>query len=299
MALPRLARAEAKAGTAAQIIRAVDLRKRSEDDSASLGRLPKGTIVSLTGEIKNGYVAVEVELEEGSISGWVPRTALNRQARENLPEDPRSMKEDEDEEIKRPKRSDESDDEEPVVIRPRSRIKVPKDEGLLMRRDPSFFYGVHVGGGAAILNASAVTGDMFVGPAIVAGGQVGYHISRNIPVRLELSYLSVSGSEPQGQSMSFGFADIGGYVSYFIDDFEVFAGASYAYGISVGDLPKQILNNTAPDFSSLFFAGGVGYKINLGEVTDLVLRVRYNVSFMRDPLATQTIQAIGYLEFRG
>ena len=169
---------EGKAGSAAQIVKRTDLRKRPADDSPSLGRIPKGTIVTLTGERQNGFVAVEVELEEGSIEGWLPKDTLNKAARNELP----PVEGDEAaEKLPVRRRSDVEPDEEDeeVLIRPRSRMRVPKDEGLLLRRDPLFIYGLQVTGGLS-MQVPDYTTEEYMGPAFGAGAHVclGQHIAR-------------------------------------------------------------------------------------------------------------------------
>src|SRR3954447_23096999 len=75
------ARAELRSGDAIELSRDTDLRRAPDRRSPSLGRLPKGTIATFQGEDKEGYLEVEVELESGSISGWISRTAISPSAR--------------------------------------------------------------------------------------------------------------------------------------------------------------------------------------------------------------------------
>src|SRR4051794_32618338 len=112
---PVAARAEEKSGTAAQLKREVSLRKEPSASAPSAGRLPKGTILTLQGQEKNGFVAVDVELEDGSVEGWIPRDALNQ-----IPDE---------DDNKRKKDDDDGDDDEPVAIRRPRKVVIPKDEG--------------------------------------------------------------------------------------------------------------------------------------------------------------------------
>lgn len=277
-----------------------DLRKRPADDSPSLGRIPKGTIVTLTGERQNGFVAVEVELEEGSIEGWLPKDTLNKAARNELP----PVEGDEaSEKLPVRRRSDVEPDEEDeeVLIRPRSRMRVPKDEGLLLRRDPLFIYGLQVTGGLS-MQVPDYTTEEYMGPAFGAGAHAGYFLTRNLPVRAEVGYLLQSSSDSTGNSISIGFLEFAGSVSYMIDEFEIFGGAQYLYGLSFGEAAPPALNKLIvgpEDFSSIYIMGGLGYRIPVSDVTSLNLRGRYSFSFLRAPIGFSLFTLQAFLEFRG
>src|SRR5688500_13022204 len=204
--------AEDKPGTAAQLIQETSLRKEASEDAKSLGRLPKGTVLTLQGDRKNGFVFVEVELEDGSIEGWVRTEALNRQARGDDDGD------DEDEASDKKAKPDEP--EEPPPQRPRTRVSVPKDEGLLLRRDPTFFYGLQAGGGLVVMVPAAVE-STFIGPGFGVGAHLGYYVDRNIPIHVELGYSQLTGSDEKTppDTIQFGFLDIAAIATYSIGGF--------------------------------------------------------------------------------
>jgi len=276
--------------------RPADLRKDADENAPLLGRVPKGSVVRYQGKAKNGFVEVEVELVQGSVSGWLPVMAAPKRFQDT------TSGGDGDDEDKQDKlrRSDETEENE-AVYRPSRRVKVPSDEGILLRREPTFFYGVQAGGGASILDAGVVSADYFMGPAILAGGHVGYFLSRAIPVRFEINYNLQSGSEPTQKiaPISIGLVHVGASISYLLEQFEVFGGLSYGFGVSVSDIDPKIKIAGPQDFSSIFFNVGAGYIFNLSDITNLAFRLRYDVSFNRAPVGFQSIVGMIYLEFRG
>ncbi len=261
-----------------------------------LGRIPKGTVVRYQGRAKNGFVEVEVELVQGSVTGWLPVSAAPKRFQDESP----SAGDDEDEDGKSLRRSDDTEENE-QTYRPLRRVKVPSDEGILLRREPSFFYGIQAGGGGAMLDAGVVSADYFVGPAVWAGGHVGYFLSRAIPVRFELNYNLQSGAEPTQKiaPISIGFVHVGASISYLLEQFELFGGLSYGMGISVSDIDPKIKIAGPQDFSSVFFNVGAGYIFPLSDITNLAVRLRYDVSFNRAPVGFQSVSGMIYLEFRG
>lgn len=277
--------AEDNSGSAAQVVREVHLKKDPSEDAPSLGRLPRGTILTLKGDRRNGFAEVGVELEQGSVEGWIRIDALNRRARgEDVEEESDSVRIEEEEE-----------DAEPRPRR-KKKIAVPQDEGLLLRRDSSFFYGLQAGGNFGIL-ASETTD--YMGPGFMAGAHIGFFLDRNIPLRFEVGYLSLSGTAEDDTQISIGFLESSVAFSYFIEQFELFGALSYAYGMNVSNLPTDLLSFEAADFSKLFGGGGIGYQFSLGEVTDLTLRARYMISFGQDPVMFQTFALQFYFSFRG
>ncbi len=275
--------------------RPADLRKEAEENAPLLGRVPKGTVVRYQGKSKNGFVQVEVELVQGSVAGWLPVMA----APKRFQEESTAVVDAEDSQDKL-RRSDDTEESE-VTSRPSRRVKVPSDEGILLRREPTFFYGVQAGGGAALLDAGVVSADYFVGPSLFGGGHVGYFLSRAIPVRFELNYNLEAGSEPTRKiaPISVGFVHAGVSISYLLEQFEMFGGLSYGIGISVSDIDPKIKVAGPQDFSSVFFNAGAGYIFNLNDITNLALRLRYDFSFNRAPVGFQSIAGLIYLEFRG
>jgi len=277
---------EQGSGSAAQLIRESTLKKDPDSEAASLGRLPKGTIMTLRGDQQNGYVDVEVELEEGtSIDGWVLQKDLNRRARGEDAEEEGDEKlrvEDGEEKVKR--------------IRPRSKIKVPTDESLLLHREATFFYGIQLGLNYGILQSPTTD---YLGIGYIAGAHLGFFLDKSIPLRFELGYKQAAGASDTDVVIQVGYFDMSSSIGYLIDRFEFFGTISFLYGASNSDLPTDIVIDTTGDFSSLYGGGGIGYTFPIGEVTDLTARARYLISFNADPLANQMFAIMLYFSFRG
>ena len=70
--------AEEGVGDVVTTRRETELRKEPYVDSESLGILPAKSLVTLTGEEKGKFVGVEVELEEGAISGWIDSSVIRK-----------------------------------------------------------------------------------------------------------------------------------------------------------------------------------------------------------------------------
>ena len=276
-------------------VRASDLRKGPDESSAVLGRIPKGTVVKYSGKAKGEFLEVEVELTQGSVEGWIPIFAVPSRVRDEAgvsdDDGPSASGE--------PRRSE--PDEPTDSYRPLRRVKIPNDEGILMRREPSFFYGVQAGGGVSILSAPAVSANFFMGPSIFAGAHAGYFLSRVVPVRFEVNYNLMNGSDPLGaiKSISIGFLQVSGAISYYLEQFELFGGVGYGLGISVNDIDPKIKINSAMDFSGLFFNAGMGYLVPLSDISNLAIRVRYDFGFNQVFVGAQSVSGMLYLEFRG
>lgn len=281
-ALPSLA--EDTRGSAASTVREVVLKKEPSEDAPSLGRLPKGTILTLKGERRNGFAQVDVELESGTADGWVRIDALNRRARG----------EDVDEGSSGKLRI--TEEEESGETRPRSKIVVPKDEAVLLRRESSFFYGLQAGGNFAIIQSDATD---YMGIGLVGGAHLGFYLDRAFPARLEVGYLQMAGTSVDDFPLNFGFIDTSVSVGYLIDRFELFGSFSYALAVSSSEVPADIKFGEVSELSSLYGGGGLGYTFPMGEVSDLAIRLRYMLSFLQQPVALQGISLQFYFQLRG
>lgn len=262
--------------------------------------------MTLTGQQKNGFVGVEVELSEGAVQGWVPRDTLNRSVRQQLPDDPSQAKEggdEDDDDVTDPKadrRSDENDEEE-VLQRPRSRLRVPKDEGVLLRRDDSFFYGVFGGGGVSFIQ-NATTDTIFPGPGYALGGYGGYIFSSSFAVQAELGYSMFNGDDPDGKidTLSFGYFTAEATVIYAIDRFELQAGLGYYYGLSLSASSSKVNGiGTAADISTLTFHAGAAFRFPLNDVISLGIAARYTRGFLESPVGISMAKGMLFLQFRG
>lgn len=261
-------------GTARRLVKESELRLGPSKKSKAKGLLPKGTILLVTGEAENGFLPIRVELEDSTEEGWVRENSVDL----------------------------ESDGEEPepeVVERPRpKKLVIPQDEGILIRRDPSFFYGGQAG---LVWSVIDIETDplTYVGPGFMAGLQAGTYLQNNIPVRLELSYTAVGGNDANEIHAGFGLFDIAGSASYQWDPFEVFLTLQYSMGIGILDLPARTAILEASEVSTLWVLGGVGYRFNFGGITSVVVRGRYGRSIATSPVGFQTFSLLAYLEVRG
>ncbi len=262
-----------------------------------IGRVPKGTVVKYSGKAKGEFLEVEVELTQGSVQGWIPLFAVPRRVREDAGvSDSQSSGPDTRPEIRRTE-----EDQLEESYRPIRRVKIPSDEGILIRREPSFFYGIQAGGGVALMSAPAVSSNFFMGPAIYTGAHVGYFLSRVVPIRFEVNYALMSGTEPTGKinPISIGFIQTGVSISYYLDQFELYGGASFGLGVSVNDIDPKIKIATPMDFSGAFFHAGIGYLFPLGDISNLAIRIRYDYGGNQSFVAPQAVSGLIYLEFRG
>jgi hypothetical protein len=297
-----------RAGTAAQLIRGTDLKKSPVEGAASAGRLPRGTVLTLTGLQRNGFVSVEVELADGAVQGWVPREYLNRSVRESLPDDPAVFNPDETEEGSEsdgeeppPSRRSDNTDESEVRSRPRSRIKLPKDEGVLLRREETFYYGVHGGGGVSFLQ-NATTNTFFIGPGFSVGGYGGFILSSSLAIQGEIGYALLDGEDPDGQvdTLSFGFFTVEATGVYVIDCFELHGGLGYYNGLSLSAGAAQVNGLTsAADLSTITFHVGGAFRLPLSDVISVNFAVRYVRGLIEAPIGISTVKGMVFLQFRG
>lgn len=276
----------------AEITQDAELLKRPKDGGPSHGILPKGTLLRLTGEQEGGLYSVEVELEQGTMEGWV------RQDRLNLEEQQR-----EQEASKAKKKSDAVVDKEKTKTetvttlapkpRKRARLRVPSDESLLLHRETSFFFGVHGGMNWGMIRAlDGATEYAYSGMGFTAGGHFGMFLAKVIPVRFELTYTNLSGADSTtgNTTLGAGFADIGASIGYLVDDFELFANLHYGFGVSITSLPGG-LNTSFPkgsSFSTFFIGAGAGYTFLRSELTNVSARAYYSISFLQNPLGFQS-----------
>jgi hypothetical protein len=273
-------------GDVGQVTKETDLRTSPSATASSLGRLPKGTIVTQKGDRKDRFYRVEVELEDGVVEGWVAEDALTEASRG----------EDEDDAGKE-KRSAPEDPAE--KDRPSSRLRVPKDEGLLLRREQTFSYGLHVTPDFCILETDIDT-DLYTGFGYTAGAFVGIFLSPSLAAHVEANYAMVQGvGDTKGQLLQFGFFEVNGQIRYLIERFELAGGVQYSIGLSLNDVPPELGLTGAIDMSSLYGIASVGYRIPMNEMMTFVVRARYAISFLRAPVAIQKAGVDLALEFGG
>ena len=283
-------------GDVGEVLRETDLRVGPSDRSESLGRLPSGTIVLLKGRREAGFWLVEVELEDGALEGWLTENSVNRSGTPKVSQPPREAS------PNSPSNgvSADRDTGRKGQFRPRRKVRVPKDEGLLLRREKSFFYGLHARGNFNILETD--TDDFYyLGLGFTVGAHLGFYWIRNLPLRLEAAYTISSGVAAENDVLlQIGFFDLSAQIQYpIINRLELFGGVQYSNGISINDIPTTI-NIAAPaDLSSIYLFVGGGYRIPSGDFLDFIIRARYSISFLRAPIGIQSFGVGVSIEFSG
>lgn len=283
--LPSSFAEEFRAGNAAKLSKKADLRKEPRVGSPVVGRLPRGTILTLTGETQGRFVKVEVELVDGQATGWIAETAIeqNKEVSE--------------------KKTDELDSEfeevtNPVPRKKRRRAAVPTDESVLLSREPSFNYGIFAGGNYGITNTQ-FNENIYTGIGYQAGGFFSFFLGNQFTLGAELGYTKVQGTAIDLTQAGYGLLDIGVIFEYMPDRFRLFAVAQYSMGLGLSDIPRVIALVGPADVSGVWVKGGAGYALPLSEFSNLVFKAFYGISFTRLPVGFQTIGTTVGLEFRG
>jgi len=276
------AQADVTAGDVSSTRRETELRKEPYPDSESVGILPAKSLVTLTGEEKGKFVEVEVELEEGSVTGWIELKALSKKKSED---------------------GDESDESEPKIIKSRQpkkkkkAVAVPSDEGILLGRNPTFSYGF-VGGGHLDFLTVEDPEVKVSGYGMLGGATLSFILDPTFRLRTEIDYSVHSGTTDQNKLLSFSFLDISATGEIPLSThFYVLAGIQYSLGIgldnadSVASVQKVA---AASDVSGIWGLAGLGYRFSVGEMSSLSLRARYAGAFMMSPVSFHTfgLQAV-------
>lgn len=248
-------------------------------NSGAVGKLPKGTVLIFLGEKEAGFVFVRVELVDGEAQGWVRGKTIQSASAE---------------ETKKLEKGSQS----PLLKKgPLRRGAVPPDEALLLRRVPTFLYGLYLGGSLNIINTE-FTEDLFNGVGFSGGGHLGFFLSKDLILGGDIGYTLTNGSNADG-NVSFGLFDVGMHLDYSIDRFVITGGLLYSFGIGIGNIPRKITIGSASDVSGLWGTVGAGVRFPVTEVVSFVLKGRYGVSFTRAPIGFQTLGAFGCLEVKG
>lgn len=216
---------------------------------------------------------------EGDAEGWVPEKFIQIPEPDEAPKDGAEKK------------------GPPKKKEPLKRGAVPKDEALLLKRDPTFLYGVFLGGNFNVIHTQFTNGP-FTGVGFTGGGHAGLFLGKDLTIRGEVGYTLTSGVSDEGNA-SFGLVDVGVHLDYSIDRFVVSGGVQYSAGIGIGDISKIIKIGTAADVSSLWGVFGGGIRFPISEVLAFVVRGRYGISFTRAPIGFQTMGVLGFVEIRG
>jgi len=276
--------AEEAPGDIVSTRRETELRKEPYPDAESLGILPVKSIVTLLGEEKGRFVQVEVELEEGSLTGWVEISVVRRKkkAEEESPE---------------PEVAEEEPAKKVIPVKKyqskkkKKRIAIPQDEGLLLKRDSTFSYGAVVGGHLDMIRVEVPESD-FSGNGFSLGATVSFVLDPNFRLRTELVYSNHSGIDSNERMVAMGFMDLSALGEVpLTTSFSIFGGIQYSFGIGLDNeaqgIDPQTLE-TASELSGFWAQGGLGYRFSVGEQSYLTLRGRYAGALMTSPLAIHT-----------
>ncbi len=243
----------------------------------SFGILPRGTLLRISGEEEGRYLPVEVELEQGGLEGWILQDKLSRPGQEVKKKAPA---------------------ETVGTVKPRRR-RVPKDEELLFRRQPTFFYGVNAGGVYSLINAFDASS--YGGLGFSAGGHFGFFLNPVLPLRIEVGYTSLIASDSAGVPVSFGFLDVGASLAYELKDFEFFGKIHYAIGSSVSALPGALASafGEVSELGGIWVGAGVGYRFPASGMVRFSTRLGYHVSVGNSVFAFNTFRLSLLLDFEG
>lgn len=270
------------AGNVSTTRRETEVRKEPYPDAESLGILPAKSLVTLTGEEKGKFVEVEVELEEGSLTGWIESKVLSKKETEE---------------------NQEGGDEEKTIIKARKpkkkkkAVAVPSDEGILLGRTPTFSYGFLVGGHFDFLSVETPQNSLR-GYGFLGGGSLSFVLDPNFRLRTEVDYSVHSGVTETDKLLSLGFLNISATGEIPIgSQFYILAGLQYSFGIGIDNTDTVVSAQSvaaASDVSGIWGLAGLGYKFPLGEISNLSIRGRYAGAFLTTPIGFHTfgLQAV-------
>lgn len=267
--------------------READLRKESRADAESLGLLPRGTIVKLNGDSAGSFTPVVVEVEEGELTGFIATSAL----RLSVPK-PKPVEEVTDEEKKPSKRG--------TRQTKRRAPYVPRDEQALLRREPSFSYGILAGAHYSMLALEDVPDDTYGGMGTTLGAHLSLFLDPSFRLRGEVAYTTHGGAAADETVAGFGFMDFAVLGEFlFRPAFLLFGGLQYSFGAGIRELSNTIPIRSASDLNSFWLQLGAGYRFSLGEMTYLSLRGRYQGSLSVSPVQFYSFGVAAYLEIQG
>jgi hypothetical protein len=272
-------------GAVAEVVRDTELFDAAKKGARSFGLLPRGTLLRVTGEAEGPYSPIEVELESGNMEGWVLTERLN------LAE--------QDRELEKERLAKEKQGLNAAAPAKKKGRRVPQDEALLLRRQPSFIYGLNGGGTYSFIGA--IDNTSYSGLGFTLGAHFGVFLNPRLPLRAEFVYGSFSGASATNTSASFGFLEGAASLGYEFKAFEIFGRVHYAFASSVSNLPGT-LNTTFTSVSDLggFWAGaGVGYRLSQSDFASVLLRLGYSFSLSQSPFSFHTFRLSLYFDLQG
>lgn len=276
-------------GTAARLSKDALLREDASIEAPKLGRLPSGTILLIQGEEKDGFIPVEVELEDGRVlRGWITAEAFSNEDPDNLEETTAAPLE--------PKKK-RVPTEEKKETQEKKRIQLPKDEILLLRREPSFSYGVEVGPHIGFM--APLDLPVYSGFGITTAALLAIYLKPNVSVQVDGGYSTYSATQSDNTAISLGFMDFSGAVHYFFEPFFLLGGLQYSFGLSLTELPSTVKVDGARDLSHLSLLLGVGYRWQVGDVSFFHTQLQYTYSFQQGPIQLQKVVFLVGVSFSG
>ncbi|MBI4402666.1 MAG: hypothetical protein HY537_00815 [Deltaproteobacteria bacterium] len=258
-----------------RVLRDTELKQQPTEQADVLGVLPQDSMVGTAGHRENGYLHINVETENDEhLEGWVLETNVVEVAPPAHPTHPKGKQ--------------------------RRKIHIPQDEAALLKRDPSFLYGVLAGANYSIAQADN-SGINYSGIGFSGGAFAGIFVSNNFPVHFEVTYSNMNLVGEDGQALGFGFLELGIIPHYILPmlPLEIFGGLQYAFGLSVGNLPRNVTLESPSDLSNFGLQIGAGYRIPLAYYIDMTARFRYSTLFQRSPFAFHILGLLLSLEFGG
>ncbi len=269
---------EVQSSKVAELTEATNLLLEPYEGAQVLGRLPPGTVVTMSGTLHEGYTFIDVELEKDKTSGWVKTSLLKPVSFAPL------------ERRRKPLR--------PSL--PNGKTELPSDEGVVLwRQEKEMFYGLLLGGNLGI-TTTPYNANIYVDPGMLLGAEVCWFLNSNTALGAIGYYQLINGtSSADNLNLSFGFANIGAIAHYYMGKWGVFGSLQYGFGLSALDIPMGVSVPTISSLSSFWVNIGGTYEMPVSSLVSLELRLGYGISIMEVPFLFQAITLGGAIFFGG
>ncbi|NDD04697.1 MAG: hypothetical protein EB078_07310, partial [Proteobacteria bacterium] len=203
--------------------------------------------------------------------------------------------------------SAEQEESEKKIIQPKrykkkNPVSIPKDEGILLGRAPTFSYGLVAGGQLDLMTVDS-DGSSISGNGYTIGGSLSFLLDPSFRLRTEVAYTSHGGVNDVNRLAIINFLDISAMGELPLGpSFYAFAGFQYSLGIGIdnqeGAIPSAALTD-ASEASGPWAQAGLGYKFSVGEMSFLSIRLRYAGAIVTNPIAFHTFGAQAVWEIEG
>lgn len=261
----------------AELSKEAIFKKYPTQDAPAIGRLPKGTLIELTGEEENHFAEMEVELSNGTVAtGWVEIQNIKGREAEKRPEKPK-----------------------PAEEKKNKKIVLPKDEGVLLRREQSFFYGISLGGNYGMVTW-VESEELYTGMSFQGSAHAGLYFNSYTRGQLNVGYFRVEGKDSLGIGLGFGFLDISAELQFIIEkNFLIFGSLGYASGIGITAAPSTLKIEGSSDATTISSQVGAGYRAPISDVSSIGVKASYLYGFKRDPVGVAGFLLSVFLDFEG